>query len=66
MAFWHDSRSSECTSQVGPCRWNPESNVLACFRVFKLFFQRGSSPNGNEPLYGAYEGELGGRVHSNI
>eukprot|EP00959_Pyramimonas_sp_CCMP1952_P021510 453530-Pyramimonas_sp.AAC.1 len=35
MAFWHDSRSSGRNNQVDPWRWNPESNVLRCFRVFK-------------------------------
>eukprot|EP00959_Pyramimonas_sp_CCMP1952_P367462 7696533-Pyramimonas_sp.AAC.1 len=35
MVFWHDPGLSRRTSQVDPWRWNPEKNVLACFRVFE-------------------------------
>eukprot|EP00959_Pyramimonas_sp_CCMP1952_P414804 8690710-Pyramimonas_sp.AAC.1 len=35
MAYWYDSGSSRRNSQVDSWRWNPENNVLACFRVFK-------------------------------
>eukprot|EP00959_Pyramimonas_sp_CCMP1952_P185309 3874776-Pyramimonas_sp.AAC.1 len=34
LALWHHSGSSRRNSQVDPWRWNPENNVLACFRVF--------------------------------
>eukprot|EP00959_Pyramimonas_sp_CCMP1952_P350451 7342272-Pyramimonas_sp.AAC.1 len=48
-AFWHDSGSSRRSSPVDPWRWNPEKDVLACFRVFKGVLQRGRSLNGNAP-----------------
>eukprot|EP00959_Pyramimonas_sp_CCMP1952_P409120 8574013-Pyramimonas_sp.AAC.1 len=35
MVGWLDSGLSRRNSQVVPWRWNPENDVLACFRVFK-------------------------------
>eukprot|EP00959_Pyramimonas_sp_CCMP1952_P449323 9408125-Pyramimonas_sp.AAC.1 len=46
MAFSRDSNSSSRNSQVDPCRWNPETNVLACFRIF----ERLSSDEAVPPL----------------
>eukprot|EP00959_Pyramimonas_sp_CCMP1952_P097894 2045844-Pyramimonas_sp.AAC.1 len=45
MAFWHDSGSSRRNSQVDPWRWNPENNVLACFRVFKRALSNEAVPS---------------------
>eukprot|EP00959_Pyramimonas_sp_CCMP1952_P219850 4596731-Pyramimonas_sp.AAC.1 len=35
VAFWHDSKSPRCNTQVDPWHWNPGNPVLAYFRVFK-------------------------------
>eukprot|EP00959_Pyramimonas_sp_CCMP1952_P206167 4311480-Pyramimonas_sp.AAC.1 len=45
MAFWHDSGSPRRNTQVDPWRWNPESNVLACFRIFKVLSSTDAVPS---------------------
>eukprot|EP00959_Pyramimonas_sp_CCMP1952_P347008 7267747-Pyramimonas_sp.AAC.1 len=50
MAFWHGSGPSKRSSQVDPWRWNPENNVLACFRVFKRLPPNEAVPSMEEPL----------------
>eukprot|EP00959_Pyramimonas_sp_CCMP1952_P305631 6395467-Pyramimonas_sp.AAC.1 len=50
MVFWHDSGSSRRSSQA----------------LQTVVFQRGSSPNGNEPLSGPLKKGLGGRIYFKI
>eukprot|EP00959_Pyramimonas_sp_CCMP1952_P398990 8360795-Pyramimonas_sp.AAC.1 len=45
MAFLHDSGSSTRSSQVDTWRWNPENNVLACFRTFKRLSSKEAVPS---------------------
>eukprot|EP00959_Pyramimonas_sp_CCMP1952_P435432 9117711-Pyramimonas_sp.AAC.1 len=62
MAFWHNSGSSRRNNEVDPWRWNPENNVVACFRVFKRLSSIEAVPSLEiEPLYEPVKWELGGR-----
>eukprot|EP00959_Pyramimonas_sp_CCMP1952_P378428 7927444-Pyramimonas_sp.AAC.1 len=45
MAFWHESGPSRRNSQVNSWRWNPENNVLACFRVFNKLSSNEADPS---------------------
>eukprot|EP00959_Pyramimonas_sp_CCMP1952_P001673 34516-Pyramimonas_sp.AAC.1 len=45
IVFWHDSGLSRRSSQVDPWRWNPQNNVLACFRVFKRMSSNEAVPS---------------------
>eukprot|EP00959_Pyramimonas_sp_CCMP1952_P046713 975779-Pyramimonas_sp.AAC.1 len=42
MAFWRNWGSSRRNSRVDPFRWDPENNVLACFRIFKRLSSNGA------------------------
>eukprot|EP00959_Pyramimonas_sp_CCMP1952_P185098 3870493-Pyramimonas_sp.AAC.1 len=44
MAFWRDSGSPRCNSQVHRWRWNTENNALACFRVSKRLSSTEAGP----------------------
>eukprot|EP00959_Pyramimonas_sp_CCMP1952_P129156 2700832-Pyramimonas_sp.AAC.1 len=45
MALWYDSGSSRRSSQVDTWRWNPRSNVLACFRIFNRLSSNEAVPS---------------------
>eukprot|EP00959_Pyramimonas_sp_CCMP1952_P215974 4517335-Pyramimonas_sp.AAC.1 len=51
MAFWHYSGSSRRNNQIDQWRWNPENDVLACFKVFKRLSSNEATPSMNMNRY---------------